>query len=131
MRRKNVEPLRHMFVFFANKGQLDELFTNDVSVDRLASKRLGGVGLDLESAVGSHSSGEEIGSRPLVNLDFKKAPGSSTSVADDYPSNVLLWPCFLFLCLSFFEFESLRGNQLVLAVARQRLSTAHLIRVPL
>lgn len=130
MRWKNVEPLRHMLVFFANKGQLDELFTNDVSVDRLASKRLGGVGLDLESAVGSHSSGEEIGSRPLVNLDFKKAPGSSTSVTDGYPSNVFLGPCFLLLCLSFLEFESL-VRQRLLAVARQWESTVHSAHVPL
>lgn len=120
-----------MFVFFANKGQLDKLFTNDVSVDRLASKRLGVFGLDFESAVGSHSSGDEIGSSPLVNLDFKKAPGSSTGVADGHPSNVLLGPRFSFLCLSFFEFESLRGHQLVLAVARHWESTVHSNHVPL
>lgn len=92
MRRKDKKSRRDMFVFFANKGQVDILFTHDVSADRLALERFGIEGMDLETTVGSHSLGEEIGISSLINLDFKKAPGSSTSVVDGHPSNVLLCP---------------------------------------
>lgn len=110
MRWKDKKPRRDMFMFFANKSQVDILFTNNVSADRLALERFGVEGVDLESTVGSHPLGEEIGIGPLINLDLKIAPALSTSVVDGHPSNVLLCPCFAFLCLLSFGFDSLIGT---------------------